>query len=304
MAAPVNPPRPGTSPLWLERVPARSTVLVAAVLLAAGYVGSILLAVRDGWSALAAAVVALATVAVSVVVLTTAPTLALVFAALAVAVDAAREAGIDSLTAFLALVLGGALVAGGYVRTSVERRDEELEVAAETVAALNRGTRLARALARNADRRWLRAELSRAARHGYVVTLLLVAVDGDGEDPEELEVVSEVVVSMLRASDAAVAEEEGRIGVVLPYTDAVGGRLVAERVRLALAGTGERTVSIGVAEYPVDAADAVALVRVAGRAVARAQSDGGNRTVCVSLPLPSPPAWALTSRAPLAPTPG
>lgn len=287
----------GSSPLWLERVPTRTSSLLGVVALAAAYLASALLATRDGWGGLAIAAVILLTAAIAIVLLTTAPTLALVVAAVAVSVDAARASGADAWTGALAVVLGAGLLAAAHIRTSVERRDEELVVAANTVADLNRRTRLARTLARTSDRSWLAVELARGDRHSYPLTLLLIRPDAEPVPPELLEEVSRVVVSTLRDSDAPMAEEDGHVAVALPYTDALGGRVVAERIRLAVAAAGEATISVGVAEYPIDADDPRTLVRAAGRAVARARGTGGNRSVCATLPGHVPAAWSLAARA-------
>jgi diguanylate cyclase (GGDEF)-like protein len=88
-----------------------------------------------------------------------------------------------------------------------------------------------------------------------------------------------------------ISDHVGRYGgeeflAILPETNAEDARLLAERLCRTVAETPfeatpdrtiQRTVSIGVAAYPEDAADPEALVRLADDALYRAKRAGKNR---------------------------
>lgn len=87
----------------------------------------------------------------------------------------------------------------------------------------------------------------------------------------------------LRSFDSVARWRSGdEFLVILPGTGAEGAAKVAERMRQAVAMSWDSlpvTVSIGVATYPADGADAAALCKAAAQAVRRAKREGKNRVV-------------------------
>ena len=143
----------------------------------------------------------------------------------------------------------------------------------------------------------LTTEMERALRYDTSVALLLVDLDhfkrvndtfghlaGDGV----LRVVSELLTEEARSTDLV-----GRYGgeeylIVLPETDDVGARVLAERMRERVAGHAFRawedgrtlqvTASIGIATFPSERIESVDdLVARADRALYRAKADGRDR---------------------------
>lgn len=210
------------------------------------------------------------------------------------------------------LALAGVLLSASMLRYSIRRRDTELEVAAETIGELTRRDRIVDLLAGGHEPTWLEAELARSQRHHHQLALVLVRPDSFEElaattpegGQEVLEAVAEVVGNELRSIDVALRHAEATFALILPETPTEGARVAAERIRLLLplrvgsvAGRGI-TLSLGVAEFPDDAASHDELVAAAERALARAVELGGNRTVCASAPATAPPGWTVAGARP------
>lgn len=79
--------------------------------------------------------------------------------------------------------------------------------------------------------------------------------------------------------------------ILLPKTDKQGAAAAAEKLRACIMAepfpgvgesqpNGQLTISMGVAEYPVDSKDIYELIDLADRALYRAKDDGRNRVVC------------------------
>ncbi|MGA8891319.1 MAG: hypothetical protein WB493_07115 [Anaeromyxobacteraceae bacterium] len=117
----------------------------------------------------------------------------------------------------------------------------------------------------------LRREFARASRYREPLSLLLVDL------PSSSDVLGRIRDGV-RLCDSAVAGPEGRVVVILPETPLSGALQVATRLVGVLdepPGQAGPT-RIGVASYPSPAvADAAALLRVAGKALARARTEGG-----------------------------
>ncbi len=144
----------------------------------------------------------------------------------------------------------------------------------------------------------LSAELSRAARHGHLLGLLLFGIDGfDHQGPAASHMLRRVG-GLLRAtgnepgahfsfrrSDVPVRHSGQAFAVLLPETPKWGVLTKAERLRQAVseltppAGSGlERlSASIGGAVFPTDGADATALLAAAAGAMQHAREAGGDR---------------------------
>jgi diguanylate cyclase (GGDEF)-like protein len=153
----------------------------------------------------------------------------------------------------------------------------------------------------------LRAEIARASRHGHPVSLLFCDIDdfkqyndrlGHAAGDSLLEEIgrflrntegSRDLLIAFRGSDVAARYGGEEFVVILPETHAAGALVKAERLRQAVERTpfrgaaaqplGRVTVSIGVAEYPRDAADKNALIEAADMAMYRAKQLGKNRAV-------------------------
>lgn len=145
----------------------------------------------------------------------------------------------------------------------------------------------------------LRDELERATRYKLPLALLMVDVDhfklyndthGHPAGDRVLRALGEVLAgSELRSSDTAFRFGGEEFTVILPHTDAVAALASAERVRAAVEQAafpeaadqplGRVTISIGVACFPADAADARELVARADLALYEAKRLGRNRVV-------------------------
>jgi hypothetical protein len=286
-------PSPET-PLWLERIPRAPRIAVAATAIAAS---SFVFAALAGSHSLgvAAAELAVATGGILLMFLTNHPSLSLLAVAGVVVVEGVWGDGGGAKQVGLALTLLAALFAGSYLRLAIGRRDTELAVAADAVGELTRRERVSRPLTGGSQRGWIASEVARAQRHGYGCALVLICPD-DRIDQQGLEFVAGVVAEELRLSDVALREDEQVFTAVLPHTTAAGARVAAERIRLAIhAGPNATpiTVSAGVAVVPADATEAAGLVRIARRALDRARSLGGNRTICASIEGGLPDGWTI-----------
>lgn len=139
----------------------------------------------------------------------------------------------------------------------------------------------------------LRLELERAQGYGHPLTLLLLDIDffkrindtfshvaGDGV----LQAVAQVLTRELRASDFAARYGGEEFALLLPHTALEGGRIVAEKVRLAIATTSwvaltpghQVTTSIGLAQW-APGMSPTELVRQADAGLYAAKGAGRNR---------------------------
>jgi diguanylate cyclase (GGDEF)-like protein len=282
------------TPLWLDRIPRAPRIALAAAAIAAS---SFVFAALAGRHSLpvAFAELGVATAGVLLMFLTNHPSLSLLAVAGVVVIEGAWGDGAGAKQVGLALTLLAALFAGSYLRLAIGRRDTELAVAADAVGELTRRERVSRPLTGRSQRGWIASEVARAQRHGYGCALVLISPD-ERVDQQGLELVAGVVAEELRLSDVALREDDQVFTAVLPHTTAAGARVAAERIRLAIhsgPNAASITVSAGVAVAPADATDAAGLVRIARRALDRARSLGGNRTICASIEGGLPDGWTI-----------
>jgi diguanylate cyclase (GGDEF)-like protein len=139
----------------------------------------------------------------------------------------------------------------------------------------------------------LRREIRRAARFKQQLSLVMVDVDnlktyndknGHMRGSFLLRELAGLMAQNVRSFDLVAKYGGDEFTLILPQTDRDGARVVAERMRqvvaehtFPLAIQGQITVSLGIALYPDDATDPVALIRAADRALYGAKKRGRNR---------------------------
>jgi diguanylate cyclase (GGDEF)-like protein len=105
---------------------------------------------------------------------------------------------------------------------------------------------------------------------------------------EALRTFAEILRSCMRENDVAARYGGEEFAVMLPGVDASAAMMIAERIRsrtelaimsLAPGITDRITVSIGVAQAPIQALDRNSLLRIADEALYQAKEDGRNRVV-------------------------
>lgn len=137
-----------------------------------------------------------------------------------------------------------------------------------------------------------------AKRSGRPICMMMVDVDyfkrvndtyGHAEGDLVLQLIAAAIVSSLRVSDYVCRYGGEEFGILLPQTELAQAKVLAERIVEELPrtlSTGWRgaeamkiTVTIGVAECPLEATDGVDLVRIADRRLYAGKAAGRNRAV-------------------------
>lgn len=178
-------------------------------------------------------------------------------------------------------------------------RNQELEVALQTIRDMAVRDELTGAYNRRHLREVLTLESMRNDRHGGAFSLLILDIDhfkhinddyGHLAGDLVLKRVAEIIAGELRQTDVLCRYGGEEFAVLLPQTPLVGARTTAERIRLAV----ERsqyyavdsellvTLSIGVAEY-IRREDPERTFQRADEALYRAKDAGRNRTMAASL---------------------
>jgi diguanylate cyclase (GGDEF)-like protein len=178
-------------------------------------------------------------------------------------------------------------------RASVALQNAHLHVMARRLASTDELTQLANR--RHFDEA-LRAEVIRAERFGDPVAVVVADLDNfkeindrHGHDAGDLvlQTFADVIRASVRDVDLPARYGGEEFTVLLPGTDAEGGRQLAERLRAALedleVATGggvtvRVTSSFGVAGFPEEPS-AAALLRAGDRALYRAKAAGKNAVV-------------------------
>jgi diguanylate cyclase (GGDEF)-like protein len=178
-------------------------------------------------------------------------------------------------------------------RASIALQNAHLHGVAQHLASTDELTQLANR--RHFDEA-LRAEVERAERFGDPVAVVVADLDNfkevndrHGHDVGDvvLQAFAEVIRANVRDIDVPARYGGEEFTVLLPATDAEGGRELAERLRTALQelsiGTGDGglvriTCSFGVAGFPEEPS-APALLRAGDRALYRAKAAGKNAVV-------------------------
>ena len=140
----------------------------------------------------------------------------------------------------------------------------------------------------------LSEEIQRAKRYGYSLTLLMVDIDdfkqfndtyGHSQGDEHLKTIAQLISGNVRQPDLVARIGGEEFGVILPHTTQIGGQDLAERIRKSIeakflgAHNGGCTVSIGVAEFPLDADALKTLYDAADKAMFAAKNSGRNKVV-------------------------
>ncbi|MEA3485837.1 MAG: sensor domain-containing diguanylate cyclase [Candidatus Aerophobetes bacterium] len=145
-------------------------------------------------------------------------------------------------------------------------------------------------------RQRLNEEINRADRTHRPLSLLFVDLDhlklindsyGHFAGDKALRMVSEIIREYIRKVDIPARYGGDEIAVILPETDDIQAFQVAERIRRKAAGNSfhnnaHLTLSIGIATYPQDAAQAQDLLKMADRAVYQAKQKGRNQICSAS----------------------
>ncbi len=146
----------------------------------------------------------------------------------------------------------------------------------------------------------LSEELSRSIRHNLPMTLIMAGLDNlgapgsdSGADPERvMKELAGVLTGTLREMDLIGRFDEKEFCIVLPATPLKEAVRVAERIKRLFAkeltkigdyaGKAAIVTNIGIASFPENASSVDELLNVAGSALAKAESDGGNK-ICYSI---------------------
>ncbi len=155
------------------------------------------------------------------------------------------------------------------------RRDRELSITDPLTTAYNR---------RHFNDK-LAEEFERAKRYGRALSLVILDVDyfkeyndtrGHPEGDLHLKRTAELLRAMTRKQDIVTRFGGDEFALLLPETSKEAARGLAERIRARAAAAGP-TLSLGVATYPDDAADAEALITKADGALYKAKGAGRDR---------------------------
>lgn len=180
------------------------------------------------------------------------------------------------------------LLAQFAAHAAMALRAAALQTEIERMASTDALTGLAN---RRAFTEALDRELAVAVRRGEPCGLIVLDVDhfklvndrhGHQTGDEVLEEVAWALGQTGRETDIVARYGGEEFAVILPACKAPEAMAVAERLRAAVAGAScpvPVTMSAGVAVFPVDGADASALVRAADTALYKAKRQGRDRTV-------------------------
>jgi diguanylate cyclase (GGDEF)-like protein len=207
---------------------------------------------------------------------------------------------------------GGAALTSCYLRLTVERREAHADAVRARLDERRNVEEIDQRLGTDARRRsTLAYELERARRHNHALSVLIIRPDdfdeitlrfGEDAAAATLQAVATSIGRCLRATDIPVREGLFDFAVILPEAQREDARLVAERIRLAVAGQRlefgpgdivDLTVGIGVASFPHDATSNEQMTGAIQRALQAAIEAGGNRTILFSVPEGSPAGWGL-----------
>lgn len=138
----------------------------------------------------------------------------------------------------------------------------------------------------------LEEEIERVKRYGYYLSLLIIDIDdfkqfndeyGHSRGDDHLKAIASIIQKTVRSSDLSARIGGEEFSVIMPHTSRLGAQDLAERIRRRIEhaffevyAVGQ-TVSIGVAEYPLDAGSLTALFDAADKALFLAKRSGKNQ---------------------------
>lgn len=144
-------------------------------------------------------------------------------------------------------------------------------------------------------------ELSRADRYNRPLCLIMLDVDhfkiyndtnGHPEGDVLLQSLARILLERIRDVDTAARYGGEEFAILLPETNLEKGKIVAEDIRGCVEKNpfrgaesqplGRVTISLGIAEFPDDGADAKSLVKKADECLYKAKNAGRNLVVCSS----------------------
>lgn len=188
----------------------------------------------------------------------------------------------------------------GYL-AQLERYQRQLEQANAQLEQLSLTDKLTGLGNRAAFDQRLAQEISRSRRHGLPLSLLMIDVDrfkayndayGHPSGDATLQALANVMRESGRSGDFFARYGGEEFAVILPITEREGARIVAERLRKAVAATAFAhrpiTVSIGASTLASDGSQDSDLVAAADRALYAAKHGGRNRCVHADAPLECP----------------
>ena len=217
---------------------------------------------------------------------------ALIAGAYAVGLVALDESGeqpfLSWLTTTVAVVVAGAMI--GVLK-------HRLDAVMRRLAEAGRADTLTGLSNEQGFNETLELELERARRSGTRVTVMIGALhelSGSHEASSErvLELVGTIVAGEKRRVDGAARLDSSEFALVLPYTDAHGATIMAERLRSALtealgAHNLRLSVSFGISSFPRNGTTSEVLLQTAREALDSARELGGDRVVIHQTERPS-----------------
>jgi diguanylate cyclase (GGDEF)-like protein len=142
----------------------------------------------------------------------------------------------------------------------------------------------------------LTEEIARSKRHGHAFCLIMLDIDdfknyndscGHLGGDEALKITAQLIHGSIRSIDIVARYGGEEFAVILPITDMIGARSIAERIRSSVAGhlfpdqssqmAAKLTVSLGIASFPSDADNVQELIGNADKALYEAKVGGKNQ---------------------------
>ena len=182
----------------------------------------------------------------------------------------------------------------GKLASAFNDMANQVQAITETLANESTHDPLTGVLNRREFERQFQNILQHSIRHNRPLTVAMMDLDhfkgindthGHQVGDEYLKVMCKVIDSNLRPGDVFARYGGEEFVAVLPDSDAIGARRVAERLRLLAAGAGIKrngqlvatTISIGLSTFPTDGATLAELMAASDRALYGAKAAGRDR---------------------------